>query len=108
MTFILQLVTLIYALGTNLDIRKIAVFIVGVILIVTGNYLPKFDTVNHLKVDTEKARKINRFLGYETVIMGAIFLLSIFLPPIFSIIALILLIPYSILGFVYSIITARK
>ena len=108
MTVVLQIITLGYGLGWDLDIRKAVSFIVGVIFLVIGNYLPKFDYIKNYDVDTEKARKINRFIGYETVGMGILFLISIFLPPISSIICLCLLIPYAVIGVVYGISTGRK
>lgn len=108
MTVVLQIITLGYGLGWNLDIRKAVSLIVGVIFLVIGNYLPKLDYIKNHDVETEKARKINRFIGYETVGMGILFLISIFLPPISSVICLCLLIPYAIIGVVYGIATGRK
>lgn len=108
LTVVLQVLTLGYGLGWTLDIRKIVAFIVGVIFLVTGNYLPKFDYIKNYDLNTEKARKINRFIGYETVIMGILFFVSILLPPIFTLVCIWLLIPYAIIGAVYGIITGRK
>ncbi|MBO5099105.1 MAG: hypothetical protein J6C16_02935, partial [Clostridia bacterium] len=108
MTVVLQIITLGYGLGWNLDIRKAVSLIVGVIFLVIGNYLPKLDYIKNHDVETEKARKINRFIGYETVGMGILFLISIFLPPISSVICLCLLIPYAVIGVVYGIATGRK
>ena len=108
MTVVLQIITLGYGLGWNLDIRKVVSFVVGVIFLLIGNYLPKFDYIKNYDVNTEKARKINRFIGYETVVMGLLFFVSIFLPPISSMICLLLLIPYAMIGVVYGIITGRK
>ena len=108
MAIVLQSVIIGYALGIGLDTRIIAVLLVGVILIIIGNYLPKFDYVKDYNLNTEKARKINRFLGFESVIMGVLFILSAFLPPISSVICLILLIPYTVIGVIYGIKTARK
>ena len=108
LTVVLQVLTLGYGLGWTLDIRKIVAFIVGVIFLVTGNYLPKFDYIKNYDLNTEKARKINRFIGYETVIMGILFFISILLPPIFTLVCIWLLIPYAIIGAVYGIITGRK
>ncbi len=108
MTNVLQPVTFIYALGNELDIRRIAVFIVGTILLVVGNYLPKFDYIKNYDTDAEKAKKINRFIGYETVIMGILFMISLFFKPLASVVCLFLLIPYTIIGIVYGIITAKK
>ncbi len=108
MTVVLQIITLGYGLGWNLDIRKAVSLIVGVIFLVIGNYLPKLDYIKNHDVETEKTRKINRFIGYETVGMGILFLISIFLPPISSVICLCLLIPYAVIGVVYGISTGRK
>ncbi len=108
MSVILQAVTLGYGLGWNLDIRKIAMLIVGGIFLVIGNYLPKFDYIKNYDLSTEKARKINRFIGFETVIMGVLSLVSIFFPPVASVACLILLIPYAIIGVVYGIYVGKK
>lgn len=108
MTIILQIVTLGYSLGWNIDIRKVAALLVGAILIVVGNYLPKLDYIKNHNVDSQKARKINRFIGFETVVMGILFLISIFMPPFATIVCLLLLIPYAIAGIIYGIIVGKK
>ncbi len=105
---ILQIVTFGYSLGWEMDIRKIVSCIVGIMFLVIGNYLPKFDDVKNFNVDTEKARKINRFIGYENIIMGLLFLICIPLPPAFTVVCLLLLIPYAIISIVYGIVVARK
>lgn len=108
LTVVLQIITLGYGLGWNIDIRKAVAFIVGVLFLVIGNYLPKFDEIKHYNINTEKARKINRFVGYETVVMGLLFIVSIFLPPVCTAICLFLLIPYAIISAIYGIIIGRK
>ena len=108
LTVILQVITLGYGLGWNIDIRRTVSIIVGIILVVIGNYLPKFDYIKNYDIDAEKARKINRFIGYETVVMGLLFFISTFLPPVFTVVCIGLLIPYAIIGAVYGIVTARK
>ncbi|MBQ8391636.1 MAG: DUF1648 domain-containing protein [Clostridia bacterium] len=108
MTIILQIITFGYSLGWNIDIRKAVAIIIGVMFLVIGNYLPKLDYVKNYNLDTEKARKINRFIGYETVIMGVLMLITIFLPPIATAIWLVLLIPYTIISVIYGIKVGRK
>ena len=103
LTVVLQIITIGYGIGWNIDIRKSVAFIVGVIFLVTGNYMPKADYVKNYKIEAHKARKINRFLGYETVVMGLLFIATIFLPPESTIVCLVLLIPYTVIGVVYSI-----
>ncbi len=108
LTVVSQIVTLGYSLGWNLDIRKTVAFIIGVIFLVIGNYLPKFDYIKNYDLDTEKARKINRFIGYETVLMGILFFISIFLPPVGTAVCVGLLIPYAVISVAYTILTVRK
>lgn len=108
MTVVLQTATIGYGLGWNIDIRKIAAIIVGGMFIVIGNYLPKFDYIKNYDVDTEKARKINRFIGFMSVIMGILYLVSIFLPPVATVICVLLMIPYAIVGVVYGIKVGRS
>ncbi len=108
MTVVLQAITMAYALGQKLDIRRWAMGIVGIIFLVIGNYLPKFDYVKNPKADKEQARRINRFIGFGEVIMGLLALVSIILPPIFSVIWLFILIPYAAISVIYAFSVVRK
>ena len=108
MTVILQIVTFGYNMGMNLDIRRIVSLIVGGVMIAIGNYMPKLNYIKNYNIEAQKARKINRFIGFESVIMGLLFIISIFFPPILTILCLILLIPYTVIGVIYGIKTGRK
>lgn len=108
MTIILQGITFGYALGVNIDIRKCAMIICGAVFLVIGNYLPKFDYIKNKDVEKEKARKINRFIGFMSVIMGILAIISVFLPPIASLVWIFLLIPYAIVSIVYTTIKIRE
>ena len=108
MSIILQITIFGYSLGWNIDIRKVAALIVGVIFLVIGNYLPKFDYIKNYDLDTEKARKINRFIGYGNVIMGILILITIFLPPIATLIWIFSLIPYAVVSIIYGIKIGKK
>lgn len=108
MTCILQCGMLLYSLGYKIDMRMFAIVIVGIIFLFIGNYLPKLDYVKDAKVDTSAARKINRFIGIETVIMGVLALITVFLPPVSTLVWIFCLIPYSIIGVIYGIIVGRK
>ena len=100
--------TLGYSLGWNIDIRKVCVLIVGGIFLVIGNYLPKLDYIKNYNISSEKARKINRFMGFGMVIMGILMLISLLLPPIATVICLLLLIPYIVASVVYGIKVGRS
>ena len=108
MTVILQVALLGYALGWAMDVTNVAAFLVGIIFLIIGNYLPKFDYIKNYDLDAEKARKINRFIGKETVIMGILSFVCIFLPPIALLFWLLLLIPYTIISIIYGIKVGRK
>ncbi len=104
----LQILTLGVGLGWKIDVHRAVAFIVGVMFIVIGNYLPKFDRVKNIRMDAEKAKKANRFIGYETVVMGLLFLISSFLPPVYTVACIFLLIPYAIISIIYSVIIAKR
>ncbi len=108
MSVILQTVTLGYSLGWAIDIRKVAMTIVGAIFLVIGNYLPKFDYIKNYDLDAEKARRINRFIGKMAVGMGLLAIVTIFLEPIFSLMWLFLLIPYAVASVIYGVVVGRK
>lgn len=103
MSVVLQIITLGYGMGWNIDVRKAVAFLVGCIFIVIGNYMPKFSHIKNYDVETQKARKINRFVGILSVVMGILYFISIFLPPIATVICLFLMIPYAIISVIYGI-----
>lgn len=107
-TIVLQVATFGRVLGYNVDMRTVAAIVVGVVFLLLGNCLPKMDYIKNYKLEPEKAKKINRFLGYETVIMGILLILSVFFPPTATEVCLLLLIPYALIGVIYSIYVAKK
>lgn len=108
LTIVLMCLTFAFALGIGVDIRRCAMIIAGVVLLVIGNYLPKLDYIKNKEVDTQKARKINRFVGFETVIMGILAIITAFLPSIVSVIWLFMIIPYGIIASVYSMVVIKR
>jgi len=108
LSIVLQITTFAFALGQAVDVRRVVALLVGCMFLVIGNYMPKFDYIKNYDVKAEKARKINRFIGFETVVLGVLFLLSILLPPIFTVCCLLLLIPYAIISIIYGIKVGRK
>ncbi len=108
MSAVLYIVTIFYGIGWDMDIRRIVCVIVGSVLIVMGNYIPKLDYIKDYDLDTDKARRINRFVGITTVIMGVLMIASIFMRSFVSIVVLFLLIPYAILNIIYGIYVGKK
>ncbi len=107
LAMVLQILTLGYGLGWSVDVRRAVALFIGIMLLFIGNYLPKFEQIKNYNADVEKAKKINRFIGFETVIMGALSIVSVFLPPISTVIWLFLLIPYAVASIVYGIKVGR-
>lgn len=101
-------ITIVHGMGQDVDIRKAAMLIAGIIYILIGNYLPKLDYIKHCNIDKQKARKINRFAGYEMTALGILFIVSMFLPAIVSAVCVTLIIPCIIIGVVYGIRVAKK
>ena len=97
-----------FALGADVNIRRVAMLTVGLLFVLSGNYMPKLNYVKNYKISTDKARKINRLVGFETVIMGILFLVGAFLNAAWSTVCLLLLIPYFIIALVYSIKVIRE
>lgn len=103
MTIVLQIATFCYNLGYIFEVRKVAGIVVGLIFIAIGNYLPKFDYIKNYDTETYKARKCNRFIGFMSVIIGILFIISIFLPSIYTLLCILLLIPYTIISIIYVV-----
>lgn len=104
--------TIFYSLGNDLDIRRIAVLIVGILFIVLGNYLPK---ANHIQIagkmrelTGDTVRRYLRHMSYMMVGMGFLFLTTLFFPPIASVVVLLLLIPFSILSIIWGVKASKN
>ena len=108
MTVILEAATLAFALGAEVDIRRVACFILGVMLIALGDYLPKLDYIKNYDIDKDIARKINRISGYLSVIMGVLMLVSLLFAPIFSVVCLLLIIATGLVGTGYTVYRINK
>lgn len=105
---VLYTVTMFYALGRNIDIRRVAMLLISVIFIVLGCCMTKLNYVKNYDISPEKARKINRVIGIMMVIMGILGFLTLFLTPVFLIIWLLLLVLVAIIGIIYGIVVGRK
>ncbi len=105
-TVVLYIVTIGYGLGWDVDIRRIVFLLLGVVFLIVGNNLPECDYVKGLKgvkMEPEKARKVNRFLGKGMVFLGGLSLVCAFLPTIASVIWMVLLILYMVISISYGV-----
>lgn len=107
LTVVLYGVTLGYGLGWNVDIRKMAMLIVGGVFLAMGSFLPGLDYVKNRNMSREKAKKINRFVGFASVVMGLLSIVTIFLPPVSTGVWLVLLILYAVVTIVYGFVVEK-
>lgn len=104
----LQIITICFNLGFDIDIRRCVMTIVGVVIIITGFYITKLDYIKKYNIKPEIAKKTNRFVGLETVFLGVCQLISCALPTEYSVVSLILFIPYIVISVVYGIYVCKK
>ena len=106
LSIVLYSLTIFYSLGNTVDIRKSIMIILGIILIITGNYLPKTKGNNFMRInkniiyDYDKAKKL---AGYLTLFTGVLLILSISFEPIVSAAIIVLFIFSNIILYFYSI-----
>ena len=111
-TFILYLVTISYALGNMLDIRVISMWIVGLMFIIMGNYLPKSKGNTYIRglvVEDEIIQnKLNKIVGYMFIVNGLLAIISTALNATFSVMVIILVIIEGIVLSLYSYKIAKR
>ena len=105
---VLQIATVMFAAGKQVDIRRVAVALVSLEFLFMGNYLPKMNYIKNYKIDTATARKINRFCGITMVILGVMGLVSLLLPTGASIVWLALTLLSVIVILIYTLIQIKK
>jgi len=114
--FMLFISTGIYNLGYSINIGLIAPILVGLFMIVLGNYLGKIKLNYFVGIKTPWTlssetvwNKTHRLGGYAFILFGILIMISGFLPPILNAIAFILGISLIIfVTFIYSYIIYRK
>lgn len=116
LTIVLYIVTIAVALGCNLDIRKIVMIILGILFIISGNYMPKVrsDYYMNSKIfwvknkDEKLVNKAIKISAYSLIICGLLFFLSILFKPVVSVATLIAMIILSLFIYLYVYIKSRK
>lgn len=114
-SIVLYITTIIFNLGIEVDVRKIACLLIGIIIILMGNYLPKVKSGDYINihpkalVENEKIwRKYSRALGYTYVISGVLIAISILFQPIVSAIVVLLFIISNLLVTVFSVFFVKE
>lgn len=109
LSIILYIVTVMYAIGNKLDIRKIVMIILGILLVVIGNYLPKTKgQINMLqKISEQEYRKVSKVFGYLMIVNGLLFIISNLFSQYVSVFVVCLVIVEIIVLWLYTIIKRK-
>lgn len=109
LTIVLYIVTVMYAVGNKLDIRKIVMIILGILFVVIGNYLPKTKgQINLLhKASEQEYRKVAKIFGYLMIVNGLLFIISNLFSQYVSVFVVCLVIVEIIVLWVYTIIKRK-
>ena len=113
-SIVMYTMTVLYALKYPIDFRVIGMMILGTMLIVLGNYLPKTKNSKYhagfhiglsIHLNDQDYKKVARITGYMCIFNGFLMIITTLFNPILSAIAVVLLIVQSI---VLTIYTVRK
>lgn len=115
-TVVMYAVTIAIALGNDLDIRKIVMVILGILFIISGNYMPKVrsDYYMNSKVflvknrDEKLVNKAMKITAYGLIGFGILLILSILFELAVSIAVSIALIVFCVFIYLYVYIKSRK
>lgn len=84
LTIVMYLLTISFSLGIKTYIGKSVCFVLGILFVLIGNYIPKVSFSNgkdmfHPKINDEKTfRKVVKFMGYSFITLGIILLILVF------------------------------
>lgn len=110
LSIIMYVITIMYALGNSIDIRKAVMCILGVLFIVMGNYLPK--TIGNSRFpgvkDENLKKKLLKMSAYFLILNGFLAILSILFKPLASILIIAVVILEIILLYVYAFVKNRR
>ena len=115
-TVVLYIVTMAVAFRNDLDIRKIVMILLGILFIISGNYMPKVrsDYYINSKIflvknrDEKLVNKAIKISVYGLIICGILFILSILFKPVVSMAVLAVVMVYFLFIYIYVYIKNRK
>ena len=103
LSVVISVIMIEIPLGSNVDVRRSIVFILGILYVIMGNYMPKMSyeqmkgKIHPMPKNEKMYRKTIRMTGYTFVIFGFILLGSIFFKSITSFIVIIIMVGVLIL-----------
>lgn len=115
-SLVVNLMVILYSLGRASNISRPVCILLGVILIVLGNYLPKTKQNSTIGVRTKYTlgseeiwNKASRITGYTMIVFGILFMVSAFLGSLAAAVVLIAFIAAMlIVSFIYPYRLSKK
>lgn len=115
-TVVMYIVTIAIALGNDLDIRKIVMVILGILFIISGNYMPKVRSNYYMNSkifwvknrDEKLVNKAMKVTAYGLIGFGILFILSILFDVAVSIAVSIATIVFCVFIYLYVYIKSIK
>jgi uncharacterized membrane protein len=118
-TMILFPVTIFYSLGVNISISLVALLMIGILIVVLGNYMPKLrqNYVAGIKIpwtlnNEENWNKTNRLAGWLFSIGGLVIIIEAFtmqsIPLIMFIVTITELVIITVIPIIYSYVLYKK
>lgn len=110
LSIVVSIIVIEVPLGSTVDVRKSISFVIGILFVLTGNYLPKMSyeiakgKIHPIPKNEKMYRKMTRMLGRTYVVGGILILFSILFEPIFTVIAIGLLVASTLIESGYYLI----
>lgn len=113
---VMYAVTIAITLGNDLDIRKIVMVILGILFIISGNYMPKVRSDYYMNSklfwvknrDEKLVNKAMKITAYGLIGFGILFILSILFDVAVSIAVVIAMIVFCVFIYLYVYIKSIK
>lgn len=98
LSIVISVITIEIPLGSDVDVRKSIIFVLAILYIIMGNYMPKTTysqmkgKIHPMPKDEKMYRKMIRMMGYTFVIFGFALLGSLFLEAMASAIIIMVMV----------------
>lgn len=113
LSVVISIITIEIPLGSDVDVRKSIILVLGILYIILGNYLPKMSyeemkgKIHPMPKNEKTYRKMTRMMGYTFVIFGFALLISIFFKPIVSFVTILSMVAVLLFESIYIYLTNK-
>ena len=113
LSVVISVITIEVPLGSDVDVRKSIILVLGILYIILGNYLPKMSyeqmkgKMHPMPKNEKMYRKMTRMMGYTFVVFGFVLLMSIFCKPMVSFVVIIMMVVVLLLESIFVYVKNR-